>query len=277
MRRFLSLVVAVLSFPAMLAATCTVTKHDNKNSWVTGFEGGLGTINPSSTSVDLLTNNGSPTGLEVTAGDLVVINAWCWPGCNVMSLAMGSQTLANGQIQQTTVSEQRSTEVGQNRFYYILSAASTGTQDITFVRSGNAGDGLEHQVSAMSFSVSSGCVWLHDLDTNVASGSGNDANAPSITAPGDLLFNFTMFEGHSNTWGSPWVASTWPPDYFQGLTNSSAAVAYVLPAQNKGTVANNLTGIYGDGNWSAMLTSFTATTQGPPPPAPPPGLTAQVN
>lgn len=254
MRKCIAILLCLVGLAPIVGAACVVAKQDNKNSWVTHFEGGT---NPGATSVSLSTNVGG-TGLNVTAGGLIVIVAWCKPSCTVLSITKGAQTLANGQVQQTSVTADVSA-VGQSRIFYILSADTTGTQDITFVRSGTANDGTEHQIAAFSFTAA-GCSWSHGIDTAVASNLGTlNANAPSITAPGTLLITDTMMVGHTNTpgYGSPWAQTTWTPDNFSGLTNTSNGLSYMLPPSNVGTVANNVTEQSGTGpGWAAMLASF---------------------
>jgi hypothetical protein len=262
------LAVLIVLVPQAFAA-CTASKHDNRDSWVSWFRDGCpnitGACNPSLTSISLSNSNTNPNLLAVTAGDLVIINAWQNPSGTVTSItASNGQSTTNGQIVQVGATI-TTASMGQNRFFYFVSK-STGNMDITFTRGGIVGDGMEHQVSAMSFTPSAACTWSHHLDSAVATGSNWTANAPSITAPGDLIWNMTLVQGHSGTWNSPWLSSQWLPDFFLGLTNTSNAVAYILPQNNTGTQTNNITADTGtDPGWAAAMTSFTLGPQLNPP------------
>jgi hypothetical protein len=254
-------------------ATCTATQQNWDNSPVLGFPDG-GTP-PASNTVSLTANISS-------VGDLVVITAWCFPptftggGCTPRGVQMGGQTAVR-----TTVPGQPDTGTsgtpgsGQGWIYYVLSAAASGAQTITFTTV----ETQQLQISYMDFKPSAGCKFSHDVDSPRGFGSnvGTSITSPSITpTAGDLLFNFTWTSSHMvDPIGSPWVPSIWQPQYSDFLQNSVNAVVYVLSAPS-GATANNLNTLHDSDSWQALITSFSIVPSGTPP-DPPTGLAAVIH
>jgi hypothetical protein len=266
----MGLVVLLFTPFRLLLAQCTATQQNWGNSPVIGFPNGSG-----SNTVSLATNIDS-------VGDLVVITAWCFPsvtfsgGCTPVSIKLGNQTAL-----QTTVSGNPDPGTpgtpgsGQGRIYYVLSAAASGSQTLTFA----IVETQQLQITYMDFKPSAGCTFKHNVDSHLGSGSnvGTSIAEPSIMpTPGDLLFNFTWTSGHMvDPIGPPWVPSIWQPSVSHFLENSVNAVVYVLSAPS-GSTANNLNTLHASDSWQSLITSFTMFSANANAPKPPTGLQAIV-
>ncbi|HVN81756.1 MAG TPA: hypothetical protein VMW38_22415 [Terriglobia bacterium] len=242
-----TLVTVFLTTAGTLFAACTASEKNADYSAV-----GSGT-------------SSSLTAKINAAGDLVAITAWCYPSCSPTSVKLGSQTAV-----QTTVSGAPgpgNPGTGQGFIFYILSAAASGSQTLTFTASGGA---AQTQVSYIDFTATAGCTFSHDTDSPLGQSSGdpNDTgssgviNAPSIAATaGDVLFNFTWSSEHINDISSPWSCPVYSGS---GETqdcqfdNTRNVAAYILSAPS-GSVANNTTDTHGSDSWQALLTSFSVS------------------
>ena len=272
-RRFISAIVSAISLVAFfrsngtLSAACTATQKNWGASDVTFWPNGPATSNTVST-----------TATVNAVGDLVAITAWCFPintftgGCTPTGVTLGNQAAT-----QTTMSMDPDPGTsgtpgsGQGFLYYILSAAASGSQTLTFTIK----EDEQMQVAWMDFGTSAGCSFSHDLDSPLASGNnvGTRIISPSlIPTAGEVLFNFTITSGHMvDPVGSPWVASIWPGSLSHFLNNSVNLVAYDL--SSSGTVSNNANTLHASDSWQALLTSFQMATT----PAPPTGLQATAH
>ncbi len=254
------LLTSVISF-----ATCTATENHADYSVENG----------SSNSVTLTANIGA-------VGDLVAITAWCYPGCTPVSVVLGNQTALQTSVSGVVGSGDPAS--GQGFIFYILSAAASGAQTLTWTVSGSH-SGI--QTSYIDFSPSSGCSFTHHVDSLLGSclsncgNTGNPGviNAPSITpTAGDLLFNFTWSSEHINDMNSPWSCPIYSG---QGETQDCQfdqtrnVAAYILSAAS-GSTANNTTDTHDSDTWQALLTSFSIKS-GTTPPDPPSGLAAVVH
>jgi hypothetical protein len=237
-------------------------------------------------NADYSVENGSSNTVSFTAnidavGDLVAITAWCYPGCTPVSVVLGRQTAV-----QTTVSGvvgPGDPATGQGFIFYILSAAASGSQTLTWTVSGSH-SGI--QTSYIDFSPSAGCSFTHHVDSPLGSclnncgNTGNPGviNAPSITpTAGDLLFNFTWSSEHVNDINSPWSCPVYGGSGETGdcqFINTRNVAAYILSAAS-GSTANNTTDTHDSDTWQALLTSFSMKSSGVLP-NPPTGLTAVV-
>jgi hypothetical protein len=254
MKNILALIGLLLTAAGTLLAACTITE---KNA-------------------DYSVENGSSNTVSVTAninavGDLVAITGWCYTGCTPVSATLGSQPAV-----QTTVSGNPgpgNPGTGQGFIFYILSAASSGAQTLTFTVSGSH-SGI--QTSYIDFTPSAGCTLTHDVDSPVGSGTGDTVNTPSITpSVGDLLFNFTWSSEHINSVNSPWSCPIYSgPGETQTceFVNTVNAAAYILSA-SAGSTSNNMTLIHSGDSWQALITSFSFSSGGGPP-GPPSNLQA---
>jgi hypothetical protein len=210
---------------------------------------------------------GSGTSSSVTAninavGDLVAITAWCYPSCTPTSVKLGSQTAV-----QTSVSGNPgpgSPGSGQGFIYYVLSAAASGAQTLTFTASGGA---AQTQVSYIDFTPTAGCTFSHDIDSPLGSyaGSATDTSPGTISAPsitptaGDLLFNFTWSSEHVNDISTPWSCPIYSGSGETGdcqFVNTRNVGAYILSAAS-GTTSNNTTDTHNTDSWQALITSFS--------------------
>jgi hypothetical protein len=257
-RHIIALITLVFTTTATLSAQiCTATKQNTDYSVENG---------PSNT-VTLATNIHA-------VGDLVAFTAWCYPGCTPVSITMGSQTAVK-----TTVSGvvgPGNTATGQGFIFYILSAAASGSQTITWTVSG-AHSGI--QVSYIDFSASGGCRFTHHVDSPLGSCLSNCGNtfnpgiinAPSITpTAGDLLFNFTWSSEHVNDINSPWSCPIYSgPGETQDCQFDSTrnVAAYILSAAS-GSTANNTTDTHDSDTWQALITSFSIAPNGQAPKSP---------
>ena len=197
-------------------------------------------------------------------------------GCTPVSVTLGGQTATR-----TTIAGQPDTGTsgtpgsGQAWIYYVLSAAASGSQTITFATV----ETQQLQISYMDFKPSAGCTFSHDVDSPRGAGSnvGTSITSPSITpTAGDLLFNFTWTSSHMvDPVGSPWVASIWQPQLSHFLANSVNLVAYVL-SSSSGATANNVNTLHGSDSWQALITSFKMSNSAQNP-NPPTSLTAVVH
>lgn len=243
----------------------------------------LATCTATERNADYGSPNGSSNSATVAAkingvGDLVAITAWCYPGCTPVSVTVGSQTATK-----TTVSgvvDSNTPGTGQGFLFYVLSAAGSGTQTVTWTVSGSHSD---IQVTYIDFSVTPGCVFTHHVDSPLGSclifGTCNGiVNAPSITpSEGDLLFNFTYSNEHVENINSPWSCPLYTGNGQTGTCQTGPTenvAAYILSAKS-GSTANNTTTIHPDDTWQALLTSFSMSSSNPPP-NPPTGLAALV-
>jgi hypothetical protein len=224
-------------------------------------------------NADYSVENGSSNTVTLNAniravGDLVAFTAWCYQGCTPVSLTLGSQVAAR-----TTVSGTSDSLTGQGFIYYILAAASSGPQTITFTVSGTH-SGI--QTSYIDFTPTAGCTFSHHVDSPLGSGTGGTVNTPSITpTAGDLLFNFTWISEHINSVNSPWSCPVYSgPGETQSceFVNTVNAAAYILSAPS-GPTANNMTLIHSSDTWQALIASFTLSS-GSGGPAPPSNLQA---
>lgn len=211
---------------------------------------------------------GSGTSSSVTAninavGDLVAITAWCYTACTPVSVKLGNQTAT-----QTLVSGlpgPGNPGTGQGFIFYVLSAAASGSQTLTFTATGGA---TQTQVSYIDFTATGGCTFSHDVDSPLGSflqsingtGAPGIINAPSITAtPGDVLFNFTWSSEHVNDINSPWSCPNYTGSGETGdcqFVNTRNVAAYILSAPS-GSVSNNTTDTHDSDMWQALLTSFS--------------------
>lgn len=220
-------------------------------------------------NADYSVDNGSSNTVTLTAninavGDLVAFTAWCFQGCTPVSVMLGSQKAVK-----TTVSGTSDSLTGQGFIYYILAAAASGSQPITFMVSGSHSD---IQASYIDFTPTAGCTFSHNVDSPLGFGTGMTANTPSITpTPGDLLFNFTWISEHIDSVNSPWSCPIYGG---QGETQTCEfvttvnAAAYILSASS-GSTANNMTLIHQSDTWQALITSFSMSSgsNGPDPPS----------
>jgi len=198
-----------------------------------------------------------------TVGDLVAITAFCYSSCTPESVQLGSQTAV-----QTTVPGNPgpgNPGTGQGFIFYVPSAAAAGSQTLTFTASGAHTD---IQTSYIDFGPSSGCIFKHDVDYPVGTGTGGTVNTPVITpTPGDLLFNFTYSSEHVNSVNTPWNCPVYGGSG-QSMTcefvTTINAAAYILNAPSS-SIANSMTLIHSTDSWQALITSF-ALLQGPNPP-----------
>jgi hypothetical protein len=259
----LTLITLVFTTTATLWATCTATKQN----------------------ADYGPTNGSSSTATVSAtvsavGDLVAFTAWCYSSCTPVSVTMGSQTAVK-----TTVSGQPgpgSPGSGQGFIFYILSAAASGLQTVTWTVSGSHSD---IQVSYVDFKPSAGCTFTHNVDSPLGSclsncgNTGNPGviNAPSVTPKaGDVLFNFTWSSEHVNDINSPWICPIYSgPGETQDceFDNTRNVAAWILSAAS-GSTANNTTDTHDGDTWQALLTSFSMKPSGNP--LSPTGLAAVV-
>ncbi|HWH60103.1 MAG TPA: hypothetical protein VN682_20920, partial [Terriglobales bacterium] len=227
--RVLTLITLLFATSGTVLAACSATEKNADYSPV-----------GSGTSSSVAANINAP-------GDLVAITAWCYASCTPTSVKLGNQTAV-----QTSVSGAPgpgSPGTGQGFIFYILSAAASGSQTLTFTASGGA---QQTQVSYIDFSTSSGCTFSHDVDSSLGSCMSNcgstttsgTISAPSISAtPGDVLFDFTWSSEHVNDINSPWACPIYGGQGETGdcqfdMTRNVAA--YILSAPS-GSVANNTT------------------------------------
>ena len=200
---------------------------------------------------------------------------------------MGAQTATKTTVN-GVVDSLNNPGTGQAWIYYILSAAASGSQTITWTVSGSHAD---IQVGYIDFSSGTGCKFTHDVDSPLgsclsagASSCNGVVKAPSITpsASGELLFNFTWSSEHvenmipasgSPTWSCPIYSGNGQTGTCQ-YTNTQNVAAYILSSAS-GATANNTTTIHPDDTWQALLTSFSMSSVNPPP-DPPTGLAAQI-
>ena len=230
-------------------------------------------------NADYSVENGSSNTVTLTAniqaiGDLVAFTAWCYPGCTPVSVKLGSQTAV-----QTTVSGvvgPGNPTTGQGFIFYILSAAVSGSQTITWTASGSH-SGI--QASYTDFSPSAGCHFVHHIDSPLGSclsncgntGNPGTINAPSITpTAGDLLFNFTWSSEHVNDINSPWSCPLYLGSGETGdcqFVNTRNVAAYILSAAS-GPTTNSTTDTHDSDTWQALITSFSIApnAQAPKPP-----------
>jgi hypothetical protein len=239
----------------------------------------LATCTATEENADYSVENGSSNTVTLIAnihavGDLVAFTAWCYGGCTPVSVTLGSQTAV-----QTTVSGingSGSPGTGQGFIYYILSAANSGSQPVTWTVSGSH-SGI--QTSYVDFSTTTGCQFVHNVDSSVGSGTGGTVNTPSITpTAGDLLFSFTYTSEHIDSVNSPWRCPIYNgPGETQTceFVNTVNAAAYILSAPS-GSTANNMTLIHDTDSWQALITSFSMKPASAPP-LPPTNLTGVVN
>ena len=180
---------------------------------------------------------------------------------------MGSQTALKTSVSGINGSGDPGT--GQGFIYYILSAASAGSQTITWTVSGSH-TGI--QTSYIDFNPSEGCTFAHDVDSPLGTGTGGTVDTPSITpTAGDLLFNFTYISEHIDSINSPWSCPIYSgPGETQTCEFATTvnAAAYVLRASS-GPTANNMTLIHPSDSWQALITSFSMSSGsgGPNPPS----------
>lgn len=260
----LGLILVLLSCSTQALATCTATAEN--------FD-----VSPQDGTTATLTANIN------AKGDLVVFAAWCYFGsgnsgggpftCTSPTVIMGGQKAAP-----TTVSGPPDTAVGQIQLFYILSAAASGQQTITFSASGTYN---ETQIAYYDFTPSAGCTFLHDVDSPLGSGTGSTTiNSPSITpsGAGEVLFNFSATSGHMTGVNSPWVCNNYPPSetgtcQFISTVNEDA---YIL-SSSAGATTNNVTTLHSTDTWDALLTSFSMSGSGASTPNPPTNLTVTVH
>jgi len=265
--------IALLAPVGTVLATCTSTPPQNwDNSPVIGFPDG-GTP-PANNNVTLTANVNS-------AGDLVVFSAWCFPptftggGCTPVGLTMGGQTAVRTSVAMNLDAGISGTPgSGKGWIYYILSAAASGPQTVTF----STVETQQLQVTYMDFKPSAGCRFLHGVDSLLGFGNSLDGSihGPSITpSPGDLLYNFTITSTHMvDPVGSPWSALIWQPQNSHFLANSVNLVSYDLSAPS-GSTANNVNTLHVGDSWQALITSFSQVSTSTP--NPPTGLAVSVN
>jgi hypothetical protein len=227
-------------------------------------------------NADYSIENGSSNTVTLTAnihavGDLVAFTAWCYSSCTPVSVTMGGQTAVKTSV--SGIDGSGSPGTGQGFIYYILSAATSGPQTITWTVSGSH-TGI--QASYIDFSPSSGCTFAHDVDSPLGTGTGETVNTPSIIpTAGDLLFNFTYISEHIVSVNSPWSCPIYSgPGETQTceFVSTVNAAAYVLSATS-GSTANNMTLIHPSDTWQALITSFSMSS-GSGRPAPPTVLVA---
>jgi hypothetical protein len=256
-RHIIALIALLLTVTATLWGQCTATKENAD----------YGPLESSGTKATV-------TATVHAAGDLVAITAWCYTGCTPVSVTLGSQTAVK-----TTVSGvvgPGSPATGQGFIYYVLSAAASGSQTLTFNASGSA---TQSQVSYVDFSPSAGCAFTHHVDSPLGSclsncgttGNPGIINQPSITpSAGDLLFNFTWSSEHVNDINSPWSCPIYSGS---GETedcqfNSTRNVAAYTLSAASGSTANNTTDTHDSDTWQALLTSFSIVPNGQAPKPP---------
>jgi len=245
--------LVTLLFPTAgtLFATCTATVQNHSDSPLTGFPSG-----PGSSSVSM-------SATVAAVGDLVVIAAYCFPintfsgGCTPTAVTLGSQNATQTSVTMNPDSGTSGTPgSGQGRIYYILSAAASGSQTLSFsISDGNQ----QMQVAYIDFKPSAGCAFSHDTDSPLGA---NTAVSGTFTIPsftpsaGDVLFNYTITSTHMvDPVGSPWSTLTWANgSHF--LQNSIQLVAYDLSAPS-GSVANNANTLHTGDSLQALLTSFS--------------------
>jgi hypothetical protein len=251
----------------------------------------LATCTATEKNAEFSADNGSEDTASLTAninavGDLVAITAWCYPNCTAVSVTLGSQsavaTSNSGNAPITTSGGTPGSAPGTGRgwIYYILSAAASGSQTVTWTVSGSHTD---IQVSYIDFSPSAGCHFAHNVDSPLGSyiGSNSDTgngtiNAASITpTTGDLLFNFTWTSEHINSVNSPWSCPIYVETGTCEFTSTINAAAYILSAAS-GSIANNMTDLHNTASWQALITSFSMKFGVDSPPNPPTGLTLVV-
>jgi hypothetical protein len=249
--------LVTLLFPTAgtLFAACTATAQNHGDSPLTGFPSG-----PGSSSVSL-------TATVAAVGDLVVIAAYCFPintfsgGCTPTAVTLGSQNATQTSVSMNPDPGTSGTPgSGQGRIYYILSAAASGSQTLSF----SISDGNQQlQVSYIDFKPSAGCVFSHDIDSPLGA---NTAVSGTFTLPsftpsaGDVLFNFTITSTHMvDPVGSPWSTLTWTNgSHF--LENSIQLAAYDLSAPG-GSVANDANTLHTGDSLQSLITSFSMSGQ----------------
>jgi hypothetical protein len=259
-RHIIALITLVFTTTATLSAQiCTATEQNADYSVENG----------SSNTVTLATNIHA-------VGDLVAFTAWCYPGCTPVSITMGSQTAVKTAV--TGIVGSGNPATGQGFIFYILSAAASGSQTITWTVSGSH-SGI--QVSFIDFSPSAGCKFTHNVDSPLGSclsggclgntGAPGIVNAPSITpAAGDLLFNFTWSSEHVNDINSPWSCPRYLGSGETGdcqFNSTRNVAAYILSAAS-GSTANNTTTTHDSDTWQALITSFSIAPNGQAPKSP---------
>lgn len=230
----------LLSMP--LGAACTATK---KNA-------------------DYSSTNGSSNTATVTAtidaiGDLVAFTAWCYTSCTQVNVTLGSQTATQTGV--SGVAGPGSPGSGQGFIYYILSAAASGSQTVTWTVSGTHTD---IQVSYVDFGPSAGCTFAHNVDSSLGSClsgcSSATITAPSITPTvGDLLFSFTWSSEHVNDMDSPWSCPVYTGPGETGdcqFVNTRNVAGYILSASS-GSTSNATTVTHASDTWQALISSFT--------------------
>jgi hypothetical protein len=237
-------------------------------------------------NADYSADNGSEDTATVSAnvdavGDLVAITAYCYSSCTFTSVTLGGQTATKTTVSGPGITGSPGT--GQGAIFYVLSAASSGSQTLTLTVGGSHTD---VQTSYIDFSPSAGCKFIHNVDSPLGAypGSSTDTsqgaiNAPSITpSTGDLLFNFTWTSEHVDSVNSPWSCPLYTgPGESETceFVNTINAAAYILSAPS-GATANNMTDIHNTDSWQGLISSFSISN-GTPPPTPPTGLAAVVN
>lgn len=237
------LVLAISSASAPLnACTATVQNWNNSND------------QSGATSVSL-------TATVNAVGDLVAITAWCGPeaNCTPTSVTLGSQSATEAPVHSTGLDANE----GEGFIYYILSAAASGPQTLTFNETGNTS---EIQVAYYDFSVSAGCKFAYDTSSSLGTGTGTTINTPSITpsAAGELLFNFTWVSEHVTSVGTPWLCNDYTGSGQSGTcfyTSTVDADAYVL-SSSSGSTANNMTNIHTTDTWAAGIVAFAMSSSG---------------
>ena len=144
--KYLLPIITLLLTSGTSLATCTVTE---KNSDYGSM--GSGSTATVSATID-------------AKGDLVAIAAWCYSSCTPVSVTLGSQlatkTSVNG-LPGLGVSP----DTGQGFIFYVLSAAASGTQTITWTATGATSS--QSQVAYIDFAPSAGCVFTHHVDAAV--------------------------------------------------------------------------------------------------------------